>query len=275
MGDRVHLDPTLAPALSAAGLARVDALLALGGDALPRSVVAPIELPIEGTSGRFHLKRYVYDDARARRRMLGRGTGWGAAPEEREFKVLARMRAAGVPAVRPVVAAARTKRGRLLAHVLLTEHVRDAPDLARRLADPGDRVARDARLRRRVLARIAEHAAALHAAELVHADLHARNVLVHLPADDEPEITFLDCRRGGSISGTRGPTLDLATLDGDLEGIVPATDRLRALRAYLPAGAAVRAIARAIARRRRRLRRSAARRLRRHEGRPRQRLGRS
>src|SRR5262245_19881517 len=115
MGDRLLLDRDLAPALHAAGLTSTDALLALGGAPDATSVVTTIDLPVEGTVGTFHLKRYRYAGWGTSKGLLGRGTLWGTAPEMNEFRVLAWMRENQVPAVRPVAAAARTKGGRLVA----------------------------------------------------------------------------------------------------------------------------------------------------------------
>jgi hypothetical protein len=251
MTDRVLLAPTLAPALSAAGLASAQALLTLG-DAPPDAphVLEVVDIEIPGTVGRFHLKRYHYGTWRRAQGLLGRGTLWGRAPEINEFKALQRLREIGVPAVRPVAAASRTRRGRLVGHALLTEHVPDAVDLARRLRTPGDPVRDDRAVRRRTLTTIANHLARMHAEGFVHGDCHARNVLVRLDDDAEPYIVFLDCRRGGAPSWRRPPLLDLATLDGDVAGLVPATDRLRALRTWLPEGRPSRRTHEAVARRR-------------------------
>ena len=236
MTDRVLLAPDLAPALSAAGLASADALLSLGEAPYDAShVLEIVELEVPGTVGRFHLKRYHYPSWSRARGLLGRGTLWGRAPEVNEFKALSRLREIGVPAARPVAAASRTRRGRLVGHALLTEHVPGAIDLARRLRTPGDLVRDETAVRRRTLAAIAAHLARMHAEAFVHGDCHARNLLVRLDVD-EPHVVFLDCRRGGSPSPRRSPLTDLATLDGDLAGLVPAADRLRALRVWLPEG---------------------------------------
>jgi tRNA A-37 threonylcarbamoyl transferase component Bud32 len=235
VGTRVLLDRALAPAVSAAGLAAPDALFRLGRPDLPESVVAVVDLPVEGTVGRFHLKRYVYPDWRTSLRLLGRGTLWGRAPETNEFRMLALLREKGIPAARPVVAAARTSRGRLVGHALLTEHVPGTRDLAACLAAPGEPPISDVAVRRRLLGRIAHHVHRMHAEGLGHADLHARNVLVRVDEDD-PRVWFVDCRRGGPLGWRRRPHADLATLDADLEGRVPATDRLRALRVWAGEG---------------------------------------
>ena len=124
------LDEALAPSLHAAGLTSVDKFLALGGPAGAPSVVTAIDLPVEGTVGRFHLKRYAYEGWGRSKGLLGRGTLWGTAPEVNEFRVLQWMRENQVPAVRPVAAAARTSGGRLVAHALSQA----APALAKAIA---------------------------------------------------------------------------------------------------------------------------------------------
>lgn len=232
MGDRLVLDHALAPALHAAGLTTTDALLALGGAPDVPSVVTTVELPVEGTVGRFHLKRYVYAGWATSKRLLGRGTLWGTAPEVNEFRVLEWMRENHVPAVRPVAAAARTKGGRLVAHALLTEHVPDAIDLQRRLADPADPLNRERALRRRVAELVGRCLQRMHSFGYVHRDVHARNILVRL-GEEGPRIWFLDCRRGGPPSWRSGTWHDLAMLDADWRGRWPRTDRLAALKAYL------------------------------------------
>ncbi len=95
-----------------------------------------------------------------------------------------------MPAVRPVAAASRTEQGRLVAHALLTEHVPDAIDLARRLATPGDPVRDDLETRRRVARLlIGRHAHRMHSEGFVHRDLFPRNVLVRVD-EDGPSVWF-------------------------------------------------------------------------------------
>src|SRR5687767_5407263 len=106
----------LAPALAAAGLSSAAALFRLGPDPDAPGAVAVVDVPVEGTVGRFHLKRYRYEGWPEAKRLLGRGTFWGTPPEIREFKNLAFLREKGVPAVRPVAAASETRRGLLRAH---------------------------------------------------------------------------------------------------------------------------------------------------------------
>jgi hypothetical protein len=236
MGVRLLLDKMLAPALAAAGLTSAAALLRVGPDPAATSVVAEVDLPVDGTVGRFHLKRYRYDGWGTSKGLLGRGTLYGTPPEVLEFKNLAFLREKGVPAVRPVAAASETKSGRLVAHALLTEHWVGAIDLAKRLATAGDPVREEAAVRRRTAELLGRHLHRMHQEGFVHRDLRARNVLVTVDEDRHPAIAFCDCRRGGPPSWRRRAIDDLASLDADLRGRWPRTDRLRALRAYAGKG---------------------------------------
>ena len=252
MGVRLLLDKVLAPALAAAGLNSAAAILRLGPAPSETSVVTVLDLPVDGHAGRFHLKRYVYPTFAASKGLLGRGTFWGTPPELREFKNLEFLREKGIPAVRPVAAAAETRRGRLVAHALLTEHVPDAPDLARRLATPGDPVREVPSVRRRVAELLGRLVHRMHAEGFLHRDLFARNVLVRVEEGDS-SLWFCDCRRGGPPSLRWKPFDDLATLDSDLVGLLPRTDRLRALRAYAGPGGSLSSWVKDIGRRRDRL----------------------
>jgi Lipopolysaccharide kinase (Kdo/WaaP) family len=235
VGIRLLLDKALAPALAAAGLNSAAALFRLGDDPDAESVVAVVDVPVDETSGRFHLKRYRYAGWGASKGLLGRGTLWGTAPEIQEFRNLAFLREKGVPAVRPVAAASETRALRLVAHALLTEHVVDGLDLGRRMAAPGDPVRESPAVRRRVAELLGRHVHRMHQEGFVHRDLFARNVVVSLE-EDGPFIRFCDCRRGGPPSLRRKAVDDLASLDSDLARAWSRTDRLRALRAYAGPG---------------------------------------
>ncbi|HVG94818.1 MAG TPA: lipopolysaccharide kinase InaA family protein [Planctomycetota bacterium] len=252
MGVRLLLDRALAPALSAAGINSADAVARIGGDPDATSLVTVVDLPVEGTVGRFHLKRYRYPDWKKSRGLLGRGTLFGTAPEIREFRNLAFLREKGIPAVRPIAAAAATGGGRLLWHALLTEHVPDAIDLERRLAIPGDPVRDDRLVRRRVAELLGRNIHRMHSEAFVHRDLFTRNVLVRVD-EDGPTVWFCDCRRGGPPSFRAKPLHDFATLDLGLVKPWPRTDRVRVLRAYAGPEGSLASWARDIAKRRDRL----------------------
>jgi tRNA A-37 threonylcarbamoyl transferase component Bud32 len=232
VADVFLLDPELETELRAAGLCEASDLLEWGGRAEAHRVGERISLRLGSRTLPAYLKRYAYAGWRAARGLIGRGSLWGVAPEINEFRALTWLRAQGLPAVRPLAAASRQRAGRLVAHALLTEVVPDALDLAARVRLPDDPFVREPGLRRAVLERVAGALAQMHAAGFVHRDCHARNLLVRT-GPEQPEIWFLDCRRGG-IGGRKGPAYDLATLDQDLRGHLSRSERLRALRTYAP-----------------------------------------
>lgn len=250
MGARLFLDKMLAPALAAAGITSPAALLRLGPQPEATSVVAEVDLPVDGTVGKFHLKRYRYASWGTAKGLLGRGTFFGTAPEVAEFKNLAFLREKGVPAVRPVAAAVETRKGLLVAHALITEHVPGAIDLAKRLATAGDPARDLPRTRRRLAELLGRHIHRMHLEGFVHRDLFARNVLVSVDEEGDPSLWFCDCRRGGPPSFRRKAMDDIASLDADLVDRWPATDRLRALKAYAGGKADVHGWEKALSKRR-------------------------
>ena len=80
MSEVLLFDVELEAALRAAGVRTAQDLLALGGDGSERSLGAFVRLPVAATAGRFYIKRYRYDDWRASRGLVGRGTLWDARP---------------------------------------------------------------------------------------------------------------------------------------------------------------------------------------------------
>jgi len=251
MAETFLTDPALESALRRVGVRAASDLLALGPAAEARRFVGFVDLAVPGTVGQFHLKRYRYDGWGASKGLLGRGTIWGMPPEVRAFHVLGEMRRAGVPAVRPVVACAVRHHGRLVAHALLTEAVPEARDLAAHLRAPKDPLISSPRARRAVAASLGAALARLHGAGMAHRDLHARNILVRLAAAS-PEVTLLDCRRGGPLR--RGDVVaDLARLDRDLVGAFTRRERWAVLCAYAPDRARRRALAMRVGARRERL----------------------
>jgi tRNA A-37 threonylcarbamoyl transferase component Bud32 len=172
---------------------------------------------VEGTCGRFHLKRYVYGGWRTSWGLVGRGTLWGIAPEIREFRALGWLRARGVGAARPLAAAATRRGGRLVAHALLTEDVEGAVDLAHALGGPvSDLRARPDRLAA-VLRAVGASLRRAHDLGFAHRDCFARNVLVSDPEADPVGVWWIDCRRAAVRPWRRGPARDVATFVADLE----------------------------------------------------------
>ena len=231
MPDAFLLDPARADTLRAHGLRGADDLFTLGGDPTRHRFGAVVTVWASGVRG--YLKRYHYPGWATARGLVGRGSLWGRAPEINEFQALAWLRANGVPAVRPLAAASRRRRGRLVAHALLTEWVPDSLDLATALRAVDAPLRGDGALLAATLQAIAHALQRMHARGFVHRDCHARNIVMRVEAGG-PRIWFLDCRRGG-VGGRRPPAYDLATLAQDLQTLLPPGPCLRALRdAYEP-----------------------------------------
>ena len=225
-------------------VATAEALMSLGDAAEPRRFVGFVAIG----DGRFHLKRYRYATWGESLGLLGRGTFWGTAPELAEFEALQTLHEHGVPAVRPVAACAITQHGRLVAHALLTEAAPAAAvDLETRLRDPADPLHQDRGRRRALMRRLGQTLARMHAIPFAHRDLRARNILVAWEDGANPALWLLDCRKGGAGRSDERES-DLASLDRDLRGRIPAGDRMTALRAYLAAGGDPKALVARIAR---------------------------
>ena len=188
-----RVDSSLQQALEHAGVADAAALLALAPDEHESSHASMARIEVEGTSGRFYLKRYRYPSWQKSRGLVGRGSLWGRPPCIREFDNLHWLRIHGIQAVRPIAACACIARRRLMAHALLTEWVPDAHDLAARSGDASDACLAPAWKRARVVRALGESVGAMHRVGFTHRDLHARNILVQ-NRGDEPTMWFADCR---------------------------------------------------------------------------------
>lgn len=223
MSNLWRVDPALETALMDAGISSPSRLIALGhrlsdhedGTATRwTSRRGPLTLTIQGEPRAFFLKTYRYPTWKKSKGLLGRGTVYGRAPELVEFDNLLWLRDRGIPAVRPVAAAATRTRGMLTGQALLTEIVPRARDLAAWITDPARPLQRDAVLQRRCLAQVASVVAAMHLQGFAHRDLFARNILVGLRGS-RPQVWLLDCRRGG-VASRKHRLRDLAQLRRDL-----------------------------------------------------------
>lgn len=204
-GLRIAADPGLAPALAAAGLldvARVRARLATASGATGRAPIAIAELP-DG-SGRVAL--------RGLRRggwlgpLLGSALAGGGRPFA-ELAVTARLRAAGAPVPRPLLAIA-WRRGVAWNAALGTAYVDGAVDAARALATRPPR-----RELRRVLAAAGRAVRLFHDVGGSHPDLHVANLLIR-PVDAATEVWIvdLDGARAGAWLGPRERMAELMRL---------------------------------------------------------------
>jgi len=193
-GVRIAADASLQPALAAAGLLDVEgvqARLAEAAGALGRAPIAVAELP-EG-AGRVALRRL------RRGGWLGPLLGGALAGVHRPFAELAvteRLREAGAPVPRPLLAIA-WRRGAAWNAALGTAFVDDAVDAATLLAAAPPR----ARLRR-ILAAAGRAVRRFHDVGGSHPDLHVGNLLVREHGDQvEVWIVDLDGARADTQQG--------------------------------------------------------------------------
>lgn len=164
----------------------------------------------------FFLKAYRLPTWARQKRMWGRGTAWGIAPEVREFRALVWLREQKLPAVEPVAAASWTVGRRLRAHALLVRWEEGAVDLAHAASDGAHPMATDPTFARRVAAALGTVVGRMHALGFHHRDLFPRNVLLAPgPAADPPHLLLLDCRRGGVGGWRRRRRYDLQTILAD------------------------------------------------------------
>lgn len=204
-GLRVAADPRLRPALVAAGLldvAGVRARLATASGARGRAPIAIAELP-DG-AGRVAL--------RGLRRggwlgpLLGGAHGGGGRPFA-ELAVTARLRAAGAPVPRPLLAIA-WRRGVVWNAALGTGFVDGAVDAARALAAGPPR-----RELRPTLAAAGRAVRRFHDVGGSHPDLHVANLLVRKHgAETEVWIVDLDRARAGARLAPRERMAELMRL---------------------------------------------------------------
>jgi len=193
-GVRLAADETLRPALAAAGLLEVEgvrARLAAAAGARGRAPIAVAELP--GGAGRVALRGLQRGGWLAP--LLGAAFAGGGRPFA-ELAVTARLRAAGAPVPRPLLAIA-WRRGAAWYGAIGTAFVDDAVDAAALLA------AAPPRLRlRRALAAAGAAVRAFHDVGGSHPDLHAGNLLVRERGDAaEVIVVDLDAARAGAQLG--------------------------------------------------------------------------
>jgi tRNA A-37 threonylcarbamoyl transferase component Bud32 len=136
----------------------------------------------------FHLKHYPEHDGRAWLRALVRHS-----KARREFDRIAAVLARGVPTVEPLAAVEIGPPAGPRGSYLLTRTLPDAVGLDVFLeAPPPWHPARRARFRQRLAVALGRFLAQVHEAGITHHDLHAGNILLHLDADDRPELYLID-----------------------------------------------------------------------------------
>lgn len=156
---------------------------------------------------------------------------------QREWDNQVRLAAAGVPTSASVAVAERRGLGGGGEAFLFVREVADARSLRDALRQEGTGLGLPGR--RRLVERLADLVARMHAAGFDHRDLHAGNVLVSGPLSPEAPLLLIDLHRGDWRRRV-GPARRLgrlARLVHSLAAVLPRTDGVRFLRAYFAATA--------------------------------------
>ncbi|HZT82378.1 MAG TPA: lipopolysaccharide kinase InaA family protein [Gemmataceae bacterium] len=192
----------------------------------PHRTVYRVDLP--GLS--CHVKHNRLANLRARLRELIRPSK-ARIEHERALAVAAR----GVPTITPL-GVGESADGRPGDSFLITRSLLDTEPLQAFLERtlPTFAPARQARVRQRLAKALGEFLGRMHEAGVVHHDLHAGNLLVHLGAGDVPRLYLIDLqavRLGGPL-GWRASRDNLVLLNRWLSLRASRSDRLRCWKAY-------------------------------------------
>ncbi len=215
---RAGVDPmALAP-----GLERVLAQLDTAADQRAGRRKRLFRVALENDQAPDHLlKRSGYAFARG---WLRRADGSKA---RRELEIAQRLAARGVPVVVPLAAGERRRFGRVSECFLLVPLIADAQDLRQLWLDPG----LAPRTLRRLMVSLGRVVQRAHAAGLHQHDLAPNNVLVCDAEAGDLRLVDFERARLARRAGSRARSQMLAKLARSAAGL-PATQRLRFLRAY-------------------------------------------
>lgn len=169
-------------------LARVEQRTRDGGEFVDLDTCEP-----QGDGGHY-LKGGPLRGSSARRHGFARLWLRRAPPRLREYANLRALRACGIAAPEPILAAARVRGQRVLSQMLLTERVPEAGGYQALVESPASP------LRSLGLAELARTLARLHALGFEHRDLYLRNLL-HTRVHGRFETVVLDLWRGGRVPG--------------------------------------------------------------------------
>ena len=243
VSDVMAIDPPFRERLVSAGLDTVPRVLAAVGDHLAAwsrtSDAIRVDLP--GGAGAVFVKRYHYPRWKHRWRSALRGSFLGLSRARAEYRNLARMRQAGIHAVRPVAWGERRVLHFVRSCFLITEGVPDAVSLSGFVKDFARREFQRPRacVRHDLIRQLAYEIRRMHDAGFVHQDLFWRNVLVRRLADDRFEFYFLDTSVGQRVrlKWLRRDKVvrDLAALSVLAPDFCTRADQLRFMRTYLDA----------------------------------------
>jgi tRNA A-37 threonylcarbamoyl transferase component Bud32 len=147
---------------------------------------------------------------------------------EREFRLLERLHASGIPCTEPI----RWSHGRNRRHgwheILVTREIPSAAPLKDVLgADPA---------RAPDLAPLFALARRMHAAGVAHGAFYAANVMISVPAGDPPRFHLIDfahgCLFAKDIAGTAPADYDVLDMLRSVERVMPIDDRERWVAGY-------------------------------------------
>jgi hypothetical protein len=184
----VVLAPSALHERARALLARVEQRTRDGGEFVDLATGEP------ASDGGHYLKGGPLRGSSARRHGFARLWLRRAPPRLREYANLRALRACGIAAPEPILAAARVRGPRVLSQLLLTERVADAGSYQALVESPASP------LRALALRELARTLARLHALGFAHRDLFLRNLL-HTRAHGRFEPVVLDLWRGGRVPG--------------------------------------------------------------------------
>lgn len=194
----------------------------------PHRIVYRVDLP----TGSVFVKHFLVPDFRAMfRQWFRRGKG------RNEGKRAVRLAAIGVPTITPVALGERRKRKFLFENYLVTDAIPETVPLdefVERVLPEIDGP-RHGVIRRRLAKALGEITARLHEAEFLHGDFHPGNILVHLDADDRPQLAMIDLDALRARKGLRwqDARANLALLNHYFWLRSSRSDRSRFLAAYL------------------------------------------
>jgi hypothetical protein len=193
--DHIRMDPAYRARLRDCGLDTVERVLSRVEGRVAAWSRTTDTLLVAGPDGvpGYYIKRHFFPTWSKRLRGTFRGTFLGKHRGHAECLALNALRAAGVPAVRPVAYGGRRVAHFLVACFLITEEVPYAQNLtsfAQEVAEGRRLLPRPRRLA--LIERLADELANLHSAGLSHGNLFWRNVLIRSAPDGRPEFFYLD-----------------------------------------------------------------------------------
>lgn len=188
-----------------------------------------------GGSRTLFIKKYWYPTFRERWSGATRGTLFGMAKAEREYRNLVRLREWGLDAPTPVAFGLAYSFGWLQRSAIVSEAVPAARSLDLYIRDelasvtgPGRRAIRQA-----LIGNLARCSARMHDRRFVHNDFYWRNILIS--HGSLQRFYLIDAHRGHRwwINGRRHRIKDLATLDAPAPAYFRRSERMRFLLDYL------------------------------------------